>query len=503
LAGEEALRSSASNEALHYYQDALGLYRKKYADTADPERVAMLEKNIALALYNRGQYDEAVEYFDNALSYYWGKLPKNAISEISKFLSAFMHLLVSLYLPFLKFRKIPSQRDHESLDLYFKKLKALGILNPKRFFIESLYFYKRITKFDLTKIESGFGIFVGASSLFSFTGTSFRLSRKIIDLVRGRVVRDDIKSFIIYDFSETLNNYLAGDWKKIKGFDDDLVNKNLSIGEIYWASQHFHWHGLHQLYQGYLDIPKLLVDKLNDIYEVYENDFSVLLKLLVNTSLLLGCRKLLDALNEIKAGIDFGQKTNNGLFLIHIFSCKAQVHILMDDIKQAEKYLARADKISREVVSVPWQLSQFCRGQSELDLYRLNESIRSGNKTDPSEYRKQALDSCRKFLKQSQKVAQHRTEAFRLMGEYYWLVNKQKAALKWWHRSIKEGERLGARLELSRTYFEVGVRLLEAESKFKALNGIKAQEYLAKARALFEEMDLQWDLAELERVAGN
>jgi tetratricopeptide (TPR) repeat protein len=296
---------------------------------------------------------------------------------------------------------------------------------------------------------------------------------------------------------------LAGDWKKIKGYDDDLVNKNLSIGEIYWASQHFHWHGLHQLYQGYLDIPKLLVDKLNDIYEVYENDFSVLLKLLVNTSLLLGCRKLLDALNEIKAGIDFGQKTNNGLFLIHIFSCKAQVHILMDDIKQAEKYLARADKISREVVSVPWQLSQFCRGQSELDLYRLNESIRSGNKTDPSEYRKQALDSCRKFLKQSQKVAQHRTEAFRLMGEYYWLVNKQKAALKWWHRSIKEGERLGARLELSRTYFEVGVRLLEAESKFKALNGIKAQEYLAKARALFEEMDLQWDLAELERVAGN
>ena len=92
-------------------------------------------------------------------------------------------------------------------------------------------------------------------------------------------------------------------------------------------------------------------------------------------------------------------------------------------------------------------------------------------------------------------------------GEPDWdspeLVAKQKAALKWWHRSIREGERLGARLELSRTYFEVGVRLLEAESKFKALNGIKAQEYLTKARVLFEEMDLQWDLDELERVARN
>ncbi|MCJ7687141.1 MAG: AAA family ATPase, partial [Desulfobacteraceae bacterium] len=62
-AGEEALKSSASNEALHYYQEALGLYLKKHSDAADPEKDAILEKNIALALYNRGQYVEAVKYF--------------------------------------------------------------------------------------------------------------------------------------------------------------------------------------------------------------------------------------------------------------------------------------------------------------------------------------------------------------------------------------------------------------------------------------------------------
>jgi len=71
------------------------------------------------------------------------------------------------------------------------------------------------------------------------------------------------------------------------------------------------------------------------------------------------------------------------------------------------------------------------------------------------------------------------------------LTKGQKRELKWWNKSITEGERLGARLDLSRTYFEVGKHLLEPESKYKKLNGIRAEEYLEKTRILFEEMDLQ------------
>ena len=55
-AGEEALKSSASNEALHYYQEALRIYLKKHGDTADPEKIAMLEENIALAFFHIGSY---------------------------------------------------------------------------------------------------------------------------------------------------------------------------------------------------------------------------------------------------------------------------------------------------------------------------------------------------------------------------------------------------------------------------------------------------------------
>ncbi|GAG84716.1 unnamed protein product, partial [marine sediment metagenome] len=178
-AGEEALRSSASNEALHYYQEALNLYLNKHGDKADPEKIAMLNKNIALALYNRGQYVEGVKYFDKALNHYWGKLPRFAISTFFKFSAAFLHLLISLYFPSMKFRKTPTQRDYEIIDLYWKKIKAVSIIDPKRFFLEYLYIFKRVIDFNLKDFELGLEIFTGASALFSFSGVSFRLSRKI------------------------------------------------------------------------------------------------------------------------------------------------------------------------------------------------------------------------------------------------------------------------------------------------------------------------------------
>jgi tetratricopeptide (TPR) repeat protein len=499
-AGEEALKSSASNEALHYYQEALSIYLIKYGDDAEPEKVAMFDKSIALALYNRGRYDEAVEFFDKALKYLWGNLPKNPISTGFKFFSGFLHLLISLYLPSLKFKKIPTQRDKEILYLFYKKLEALAIINPRRFFIESFHYYKRVTSFDLTKIELGFSLFVGASALFSFTGISFRLSRKILNLVKDRVDKQNVKPFIIYEFLETLHNYFEGNWKAIKEYDDDLVNKNLSIGEVYFASQHFYWHGCPKIYQGHLDIPKLLVNKLFEIGELYENDLSILLKCFLNTNLLMESRKLHDALIEVEEGIDFAQKKNLDISLIDMFSCKAWIHILMREIAEAEKSLEQANKIRSEVDAVPTMLSNFYRSQFEYFIDQIKESLRTGNKSGLSNYRKTALKYGRLLVKISRKAALHRTESYKLMGVYFWLIKKQKRALKWWNKATNEGERLEAHLELSRVYFEIGKRLLEDKSNYKKLNGIKAERYLEKAKVLFDEMDLQWDLDELRRI---
>lgn len=67
---------------------------------------------------------------------------------------------------------------------------------------------------------------------------------------------------------------------------------------------------------------------------------------------------------------------------------------------------------------------------------------------------------------------------------------------------MKEGERLGFRVESARTCTEIGKRLLERRSRVHELNGIKAEEYLKKARASFQELDLQWDLEEIDKIGA-
>jgi class 3 adenylate cyclase/tetratricopeptide (TPR) repeat protein len=499
-AGAEALKSSASSEALHYYLEALRIYRQQSTEATDRAKVALLEKNIALALYNRGKYDEAIEYFDKSLEYYWGKTPKNPVSGFFNLTHSFFHLLVAIYLPSTKFKKIPTERERKAVELYYKKIQALVIIYPRRFFIESFYFYRRFTKFDYTHFQTGPGVFISASAMFTFTGISFGLGRRILAVAQDKLNREDARQMITRDLLHTSLNYFAGNWKEIDGPNDDLVERNLAIGEFWAVSLHYYWHGFPTLYQGDLMSAEWLVSRLNDIAEVYENDFSLLFKHLLNVALLMECRRLPEALAEIRAGIEIGKKSKSGLSLVHFYGCWAQIHLLMDDAVSAAKALETADTIRSEQETVPWMVSVFCRSRAELGLYRLKDAIAHGRKADVLTVRHRALKSCRALLRQTRKVAQHRTEAHRLMGVYYWLNEKPSSALKWWRRSIRVGERLGARIQLSRTYFEVGQRLREPGSPYSSLDDVAAQTYLGKAGDLFREMNLEWDLERLNRI---
>ena len=57
------------------------------------------------------------------------------------------------------------------------------------------------------------------------------------------------------------------------------MNRNLRIGEMWYASQHYYWHGLAKIYQGHFDAARLMVTKLSEIAEVYENDIYRLLEI--------------------------------------------------------------------------------------------------------------------------------------------------------------------------------------------------------------------------------
>ena len=496
-AGETALKTSASSEALHYYLEALNLYRNKKNLAADASNIALLEKNIALALYNRGQYEEAITYFDRSLNYYWGRTPRHLVFVLLHFALSFFHLLLAFYLPALKFKKVPTVSEREVLELYYKKCQALVIVYPRRWFFESFYFYRRFTQFDYSKFQYGVGVLVSASSMFTFTGLSFGMGKRILAVVQGQLIKEDARQMITYDVIWTTLNYFEGKWKSIKRHDDDLVERNLSVGEVLFASLHYYWHGFLMLYQGDMAATRWIVSRLSEISEVYENDSSLLFKYLLNAALLMERRHFAEAISEITAGVAVGKKNKSGLSLLHFYSCLAQIRLLMGHIVEAENAILNADAVCSDQETVPWMLSVYFRSQTTLSLYRLKEAIANAAEKEIRKCRVKAHNACRALLQQTKKVAQHRTEAYRLMGEYRWLTGRRKAALKWWRKSIRNGAELGARIQLSRTYFEIGRRLREPGSPSATLDGLAAQTYIDKAETLFTEMNLEWDLARL------
>ncbi|MDH4205100.1 MAG: AAA family ATPase [Desulfobacteraceae bacterium] len=199
-AGEEALRSSASREALNYYQEALSLYLNKHGETADPEKLKMLEKNIALAFFNKGEYESALTYFDRVLKRWGVKPSQNKIFVLIKLVFDLLKVIPNLYFPSKKSKKIPDNRDNEIFNLSYKKLQTLTFVNAMRKLTEGVGTVKKSLGFDLRKIENGYNWPLTGSAQFSYTGFSFSLSNRFLEYAESVVDKKNIKELLAFNF---------------------------------------------------------------------------------------------------------------------------------------------------------------------------------------------------------------------------------------------------------------------------------------------------------------
>jgi hypothetical protein len=133
-------------------------------------------------------------------------------------------------------------------------------------------------------------------------------------------------------------------------------------------------------------------------------------------------------------------------------------------------------------------------------LAQLENAVAAADKAAILELKYKTARHGKQALNLARRYAPLKTEAFKLMGTYCWLIGKPRQARRWWEKSIHLGEQLGARPDLARTYMEVGKRLSEKASRMVELNGLRAEQYFEKAEALFQEMALTWDLEELGKI---
>ena len=117
-----------------------------------------------------------------------------------------------------------------------------------------------------------------------------------------------------------------------------------------------------------------------------------------------------------------------------------------------------------------------------------------------AKYKNKSYKSGKKALKNSSKFAPNRTEALRLMALHFSFTKNQKKTAKYFKRSIAVGEGQGALPELAKTYMEIGKYLIEKGSRFDNLNDLQGKDYLKMARRLFQELDMQWGLDEIDKI---
>jgi hypothetical protein len=201
-------------------------------------------------------------------------------------------------------------------------------------------------------------------------------------------------------------------------------------------------------------------------------------------------------LNITDEGIRLTNKTGHFAMLLVIWSAKSLAHSIKNETEEAKKALSEASKLvaGRKIISiyyVPYVLAK-----AQIELLEIKSGI-SSHKIDKEKVRT-AFGTINNLVRISRKMRSLAVEAYRLKAVIYWMLKKQNKAYKNFTLSIQSGQKYNAVMELSRTYFEVGKCLREPVSKRSSLLGIGGSEYLLKARTLFEEMDLQWDLQAYE-----
>lgn len=493
-AGEEALKASASSEALHYYKKAMELYLKQSGQARDSEKLADFQQSIAVAFHNKGHYRNAARYFDRALKSLGKKEPENAFLEYARLAGNLLYILKNLLIPPVGKKKEPTPRDNRIVTIMLCRGYALVYTDVKRMFVTSIEATKDCFKFDAGKLDNGFKTLAGSMTLFSWTGVSHWICRMLSDYIRKNLdLQHDMRNNLLYTLHETVYHFVSGKFDKTA--DEELIEYGLNKGDIFSVSSYMIFLGWMGIERGDFATAEDMVRRLRLIGEEYHHENARGLYYELKLTLSMKKRRLDEALEIVDEGISHLSRIGEDMRNVTMLGMKTSILAMRNDLAGAEEALEQADMLKqREGAAPPYYFSNYWMGSFLVNLRKLKLAIDADDGPNIGKYKSAALRSSRKARKNCRKVASARTRIFCLTGNYYWLIGKPAKALKWWRKSLATGERLGARLELSRTCMAVGRRLSRPDAAYEELDGVKAGAYLKKGAAMLEEMDLRWDL---------
>jgi len=496
-AGDEAARAAASNEALAFFRQASDLYRRLAEGRADPARMATLERQIALALTNRGQLAASVAHYDAALAHLGVRTPRSTPAMVASGLRHLAGTLVRLYAT-SPGRSAPSAsaRDCEILDLMFRRDIVHSTTDPMRFFVDSLATLDRLLALDPYSVPESAAIVAGGISIFSFSGASFRVGRRLLDLserlAAGGAVddRDLYRRFLVF-----LHHDLEGDWSDAHGLDREDIERGLAVGRIWELTTFLDLDAERRIHRGDFATAEEWIATIRRIARDFQHELAESAATAAQAFLHIARGELAPARALMERHYeDYGDVPLNLVAL----GTLAKIECQEGNLDAAARLLDRADALRREGGPVaPFHASGVARSRLLLESLRLRQCVMRGERA-PALLRA-ARRSARRARSVASRVAAERSEVLRLSGRVEWWARRPRRALAWWTRALEAASSLGARPERARVYAEAGLALQEAADPALRFDFRGGEELVERARQLFDELGLARDRERLTR----
>jgi class 3 adenylate cyclase len=489
-AGDEAVRSAASHEALEYFREASRLYATLHGDGGDAAKKARLEKSIGIALLNQGNLSEAVPHFNAALAHLGERVPGGRAGMTYHFAGDMAAVLWDLYLRPARRRAAPVSTSHrEAMEVRYHRAKAQTTTDTTRFFFDSIGSVRRLNQCDPATIEGACGMYAGSAALFSFSGLSFGVASRLLGVAQALARDGSVRDQVTYRSMRFVHCYLAGDWSDDHRLDPDLVEQGLRHGLLWEVSTYLGICADSQIRRGRFAEARAQIGELARIADTYGSDFAKSNEDGYRALLLIEER----ALEAARIAVDryYVSRVEKLLNLLAL-GWQAKLRLIADDVAGAASSLAEAERVLAGLGHVPvYHRAPYVTARFAFDVRSLADATAAGNVRAQGFARRRCRASRRAAVRSAARVAAERPELFRCIGRMLWLRGRRARALAAWQRGIVEATRLGMRPELARLHAEIARTAREAPAR------VATEEARAEATRLFTELGLGWDLRRL------
>ncbi len=489
-AGDESMNSAASTEAIDYFKEAFKTYLKNSGDEPDPKKVTIFYSKIGDAYQLGGKNKEAIEYYEKVLRHYKIEVPTTKTGILFSISINFVIMLVYTYFPWTRFNKKAGDQEKWLLQVIYFYQRALYSFDSRRWFQNAVISFRFFSRYSFDSNEYSQATFSAYSILFNWTGISLSVARRIIKLSSIKI---QSKSILVQHEHHTyskMHQFLEGDWRTEPNMEN-IQTTFLESGDIFNFGPFLLFCGFISIELGLRNESFKIIDNMLKIGEEFESDHSLAQHHRLKAVALYKFREFDQIYPKTTKGIEYTLRTGHRGMLQIIYCMRLISATKNNDLESARKLLPKIEKLMPPLKRIKiWHSTYFL-----AKAYLLTEEFRR----DPENksLKSQLICTCKSSIKQAKMVPNNLIESHRVMGNAMWMTGKKKQAINHYVKSINEAERVNGKLELSRTLFELGKRL--SSNGMRIVNGLSGEAYLKKARSIFLEMGLEYDLKELER----